>query len=126
MAKAGQLAIGQPGLAAPGGGTVGVLCLVSLIWGAIFPLTNIAVQSGLSPITVATVRLVLAAIVLLGLSAALRADLSYLTAANLKRLAPIAILLLALPHLLMTWSQSFISSSQAVILMATVPLMTAF
>lgn len=126
MAKAAQLTIGQPALATPGGGTVGLLGLVSLIWGAIFPLTHIAVQSGVSPITVATVRLVLAAIVLLGMSAALRSNLSFFTAANLKRLVPIAILMPCLPHLLMTWSQSFISSSQGVILMATVPLMTAF
>ncbi len=102
-----------------------LLGLVSVIWGAAFPLTNIVVNGGMSSITVATFRILLAAIVLLALSAVAGSGLAHLTIANLRRLVPVALLSLAIPHTLMTWSQHYISSSHAVIIMSTVPLMTA-
>jgi drug/metabolite transporter (DMT)-like permease len=109
-----------------GWGPMGLLSLVSLTWGAIFPLSHIAVHEGLAPVTVATVRLILGAGVLIAASSFMESGLRLADTALLRRLAPIAVLLLAVPHLLITWSQYFITSSQSVILMATVPLMTAF
>jgi drug/metabolite transporter (DMT)-like permease len=108
-----------------GWGPMGLLSLVSLTWGAIFPLSHIAVNEGLAPVTVATARLILGAAVLIAASSIMHSGLKFADTALLRRLAPIAVLLLALPHLLVTWSQYFISSSLSVILMATVPLMTA-
>lgn len=126
VTEGGPLVVAQSRSGAGGWAAVSLLGLVSLIWGAVFPLTNIAVHGGLSPTTVATVRLVLAALVLICVSAFMRGAFAFLTPANIRRLLPIGVLLLAVPHALVTWSQYFISSSQAVILMATVPLLTAF
>jgi drug/metabolite transporter (DMT)-like permease len=127
MAKdVGSLAIEPAGATANGGwGAIGLLSLVSLIWGAIFPLTNIAVHGGLTPITVATARILLAAFVLLVFSILAPWKAGCMTLANLRRLTPIAILLFVIPYTLMAWSQYYISSALAVIILATIPLLTA-
>jgi drug/metabolite transporter (DMT)-like permease len=108
-----------------GASAIGLLSVVSVIWGAIFPLTNIAVHNGLPPITVATFRILLAAVVLLALSAITRSSRAHLNIENLWRLLPIALMLFSIPYTLMAWSQYYISSSYAVIILATIPLITA-
>jgi drug/metabolite transporter (DMT)-like permease len=101
----------------------GLLILLSIIWGGSFLFGRIAVQE-VPPLTVAWLRVLLAAIVLAGVIAVLR----YRWPASLTAWLPFLVMGLlnnVIPFSLILWGQKEIGSGLASILNATTPLFAA-
>jgi drug/metabolite transporter (DMT)-like permease len=99
---------------------LGVLLLLGAVWGASFLLIKIGVQE-MAPETLVMLRLVIAAIVLLGVLYArgLRLPTHWRTWADFLFLGLVGLIF---PYLLITWSEQSIPSGMAAILNATTPL----
>lgn len=100
-----------------------LLVVLSAIWGASYPLIKIAV-TGISPLTLAALRISLAA-ALLQCIVAVRGETSF-TPSQIpwRTMMGIAFWGYALPYSLLAWSEQHISSGEAAILLATIPLLT--
>ncbi len=112
-------------MSAPTPGFRDYLLLISLgaIWGASFLLIELALR-GFEPLTLASVRIALAALTLLAASRLLPVRFprepsawAFITA--------IGVINVALPFFLISWGQQTIDPAQSAILMATAPLMVA-
>lgn len=97
------------------------ILFLGMVWGGTFMVVSFALR-GYGPVTVATARVVLGAVALVGLAAVLKRPLP---AADLRlwaHLIPIGLLSSALPFSLLSWGQSFVPSAFAGLSMAAVPL----
>ena len=99
---------------------LGALLLLGAVWGASFLFIKIGVQE-MAPETLVMLRLVIAAIVLLGVLYArgLRLPMNWRTWVDFLFLGVVGLIF---PYLLITWSEQTISSGMAAILNATTPL----
>lgn len=93
------------------------LVLVGAIWGAAFIFIAIAVET-FEPITVAAIRVALAAVILSLVSLMLRYAFPR-TLADWRRVTVIGLFNSAIPFYLISWGQQYISSAEAALLMAT-------
>ncbi|MEX0279322.1 MAG: DMT family transporter [Ruegeria sp.] len=99
----------------------GVITL-GLIWGATFMVVAIALE-GYSPVTVATARTTLGAVMLLLLMRLTGRRLPSINGALWVSIAVIGVLSTALPFVLLSWGQQYVPSAFAGLSMAAVPLM---
>ncbi|WP_282168552.1 DMT family transporter [Ruegeria atlantica] len=99
----------------------GVITL-GLIWGGTFMVVAMALE-GYGPITVATARTTLGAMMLLGLMAVTNRKLPSGSAALWTSVIVIGILSSALPFVLLSWGQQYVPSAFAGLSMAAIPLM---
>jgi drug/metabolite transporter (DMT)-like permease len=97
------------------------ILFLGLVWGGTFMVVEFALR-GYGPITVATARVVLGALALVGLAAILGRPLPAKSARLWAYLLPIGILSSALPFSLLSWGQSHVPSAFAGLSMAAVPL----
>lgn len=99
---------------------LGALLLLGAVWGASFLFIKIGVQE-MAPETLVMLRLVIAAIVLLGVLYArgLRLPMNWRTWVDFLFLGVVGLIF---PYLLITWSEQTIPSGMAAILNATTPL----
>lgn len=110
-------AIRQPGLS-----EFGLLALLGLVWGSSFLFIKVAVDHGLPPLTLATLRIGLGAILLVGL-ARWRGQAWPRGIGLWLRLGLLGIIGNSLPFFLIGWGEQFTTSQLAAILMATIPLL---
>lgn len=96
---------------------------VSVLWGASYLLIKIAVDDGVPPAFVAWVRVVLGAVVLLGL--AWRSGVLDALRGRLRWLGAFAVVEIAVPFPLIAVGEQHVSSSLAAILIAAAPLFVA-
>ncbi|KIC44638.1 membrane protein [Ruegeria sp. ANG-S4] len=99
----------------------GVITL-GLIWGATFMVVAIALE-GYSPVTVATARTTLGAVMLLLLMRLTGRRLPSINGALWVSITVIGVLSTALPFVLLSWGQQYVPSAFAGLSMAAVPLM---
>ncbi|MEX0327234.1 MAG: DMT family transporter [Ruegeria sp.] len=99
----------------------GVITL-GLIWGATFMVVAIALE-GYSPVTVATARTTLGAVMLLLLMRLTGRRLPSINCALWVSITVIGVLSTALPFVLLSWGQQYVPSAFAGLSMAAVPLM---
>jgi drug/metabolite transporter (DMT)-like permease len=99
---------------------LGVLLLLGAVWGASFLLIKIGVAE-MPPMTLVALRLVISALVLLGVlyGRGLRLPTRPRVWADLFLLGAVG---LVLPYLLITWAEQYMQSGMAAILNATTPL----
>ncbi len=104
----------------------GLLLLLGVIWGASFPAVSVAL-TGFAPITIAAMRISLAAIVLLVLSFTVGDGLPSLKTPTGRKIwlhcLGMAIFSNAVPFSLLSWGQLHVTSGYAGITMAVVPLL---
>lgn len=112
-------AIRQPGLA-----EFGLLAFLGFVWGSSFLFIKIAVDHGLPPLTLATLRIGLGAMVLIAL-ARWRGQAWPRGIGLWLRLGLLGIIGNSLPFFLIGWGEQFTTSQLAAVLMATVPLFVA-
>jgi drug/metabolite transporter (DMT)-like permease len=94
---------------------------LGMVWGGTFMVVSFALR-GYGPVTVATARVVLGALALVGLAWALGRPLPGRDARLWAHLIPIGLLSSALPFSLLSWGQGFVPSAFAGLSMAAVPL----
>lgn len=111
-----------PAIRAPGTTEFGLLALLGLVWGSSFLFIKIAVEHGVPPLTLATLRIGLGAIVLVGL-ARWRGQAWPRGVGLWLRLALLGVIGNSLPFFLIGWGEQFTTSQLAAILMATIPLL---
>ncbi|WP_170438757.1 DMT family transporter [Ruegeria arenilitoris] len=99
----------------------GVIAL-GLIWGGTFMVVSMALE-GYGPITVATARTTLGAVMLLALMGLTRRRIPSLTPSLAWSVILIGILSTALPFVLLSWGQQYVPSAFAGLSMAAIPLM---
>jgi len=99
----------------------GVIAL-GLIWGGTFMVVSMALE-GYGPITVATARTTLGAVMLLALMGLTRRRLPSPTPGLAWSVILIGILSTALPFVLLSWGQQYVPSAFAGLSMAAIPLM---
>lgn len=112
-----------------------LLLLLALVWGSSFLFIKIAVSNGLPPLSLATMRIAIGAVILLGLARfrgqawprwskveANDADIQG-GAGIWLRLTFLGIIGNSLPFFLIGWGEQFTTSQLAAILMATIPLL---
>ncbi|WP_170581092.1 DMT family transporter [Ruegeria arenilitoris] len=99
----------------------GVIAL-GLIWGGTFMVVAMALE-GYGPITVATARTTLGAVMLLALMGLTRRRIPSLTPSLAWSVILIGILSTALPFVLLSWGQQYVPSAFAGLSMAAIPLM---
>ncbi|WP_374652400.1 DMT family transporter [Dongia sp.] len=126
MAAPSPQALRHPGLL-----EFGLLLLLALVWGSSFLFIKVAVSNGLPPLSLATLRILIGAIVLVGV-ARLRGQAWPGRAASATtpggaalwlRLAFLGVIGNSLPFFLIGWGEQFTASQLAAILMATIPLL---
>jgi drug/metabolite transporter (DMT)-like permease len=110
-------AIRQPGLA-----EFGLLGLLALVWGSSFLFIKMAVDHGLPPLTLAILRIGMAAVILVGL-ARWRGQAWPRGARLWAKLTFLGVIGNSLPFFLIGWGEQFTTSQLAAILMATIPLL---
>jgi drug/metabolite transporter (DMT)-like permease len=104
---------------------IALLFAVSTIWGASYPLIKVAVAA-IPPLTLAALRITIAA-ALLHTIVSLRGATGFtLRRIQWRTIVGIAFWGYALPYSLLAWSEQHISSGEAAILLATIPLLTIF
>jgi drug/metabolite transporter (DMT)-like permease len=104
---------------------IALLVCLSAIWGASYPLIKVAVAE-IPPLTLAAFRITIAATLLHGV-VGLRGDSCVaLRQIRWRTIIGIAFWGYALPYSLLAWSEQHISSGEAAILLATIPLLTVF
>jgi drug/metabolite transporter (DMT)-like permease len=96
---------------------------VSVLWGIPYLFIKIAVDDGIPPVFLAWVRVLMAAVVLLGL--AWRAGLMHTLRGSLGIVAVYAVVEICIPFPLIAAGEQHVSSSLAAILIAAVPLLVA-
>ena len=101
----------------------GLFAAVSVLWGMPYLFIKVAVDEGVSPVVVAFVRVVLAALVLLPL--ALHAGALRGLGARWRALVAFAVLEVVLPFPLIAYGEQHVASSLAAILIASLPLTIA-
>jgi drug/metabolite transporter (DMT)-like permease len=111
-----------PAIRAPGSAEFILLALLGLVWGSSFLFIKIAVEHGVPPLTLATLRIGLGAIVLVGL-ARWRGQAWPRGVGLWLRLALLGVIGNSLPFFLIGWGEQFTTSQLAAILMATIPLL---
>jgi len=103
-----------------------LLAFLGVIWGASFPSVSVALK-GFSPLWVATIRIVLAAIILVFLALVTGKGLPPTKTAAGRRIwlhcLGMAIFSNALPFALLSWGQQYVTAGFAGITMAIAPLM---
>ena len=99
----------------------GVIAL-GLIWGGTFMVVSMALE-GYGPITVATARTTLGAVMLLALMGLTGRRIPSLTPSLAWSVILIGILSTALPFVLLSWGQQYVPSAFAGLSMAAIPLM---
>jgi drug/metabolite transporter (DMT)-like permease len=104
---------------------IALLFAVSAIWGASYPLIKVAVV-GIPPLTLAALRITIAAALLHVIVSLRGATCAVLQRIRWRTIVGIAFWGYALPYSLLAWSEQHISSGQAAILLATIPLLTIF
>lgn len=114
------------GLRHPGLFEFALLLLLALVWGSSFLFIKIAVSNGLPPLSLATARIFIGAVVLLAV-ARLRGQ-AWPAAGQggaplWLRLTFLGIIGNSLPFFLIGWGEQFTTSQLAAILMATIPLL---
>lgn len=102
------------------------LCLLALIWGGSFLAVELALE-GFPPLTIAALRIAMAAVILTGVSFALGHGLPGAGDASGRRIwahaLGMALLSNAVPFSLLSWGQKYVTSGFAGITMAIVPLL---
>ncbi|MBL8709537.1 MAG: DMT family transporter [Rhodospirillaceae bacterium] len=111
-----------PDIHAPGLPEFTLLALLALVWGSSFLFIKVAVDNGLPPLTLATLRIAMGAVILLGLARA-RGQAWPRGAALWLKLTFLGIIGNSLPFFLIGWGEQFTTSQLAAILMATIPLL---
>ncbi len=101
----------------------GAFASVSVLWGIPYLFIKIAVDDGVPPVFLAWVRVLMAAVVLLGL--AWRAGLLPTLRGRLRLVAVYAVVEICIPFPLIAAGEQHVSSSLAAILIAAVPLLVA-
>lgn len=109
-------------LRAPGLAEFALLVLLALVWGSSFLFIKVAVDNGLPPMTLATLRIAVGALILVGL-ARWRGQAWPRGRALWVRLTFLGIIGNSLPFFLIGWGEQFTTSQLAAILMATIPLL---
>lgn len=94
---------------------------LGLIWGGTFMVVAFALR-GYGPITVATARVVLGALALIGVALAMGRPMPGWDAALWAHIIPIGLLSSAVPFSLLSWGQNFVPSAFAGLSMASSPL----
>jgi len=110
----------------PGAANWGFLLLLGVIWGGSFPAVSVAL-TGFGPLTVAALRISLAAVVLLALTFVMGYGLPTMATRTGRRVwvhaLGMAVFTNALPFSLLSWGQLHVTAGFAGITMAVVPLM---
>jgi drug/metabolite transporter (DMT)-like permease len=104
---------------------VALLIGLSAIWGASYPLIKIAVAE-IPPLTLAALRITIAATLLNSIVSLRGVTCVALRRVRWRTIVGIAFWGYALPYSLLAWSEQHISSGEAAILLATIPLLTVF
>jgi len=104
---------------------IALLIVLSTIWGASYPLIKIAVAE-IPPLTLAALRISIAAAVLQSIVGLRGATSVAARRPQWRTIVGIAFWGYALPYSLLAWSEQHISSGEAAILLATIPLLTVF
>jgi drug/metabolite transporter (DMT)-like permease len=120
-----------PALRHPGLPEFGLLFILGLVWGSSFLFIKIAVENGVPPLTLATLRIGIGAVVLLTVAKLRGQHFPTLTAAPGRpggpalwvRLIILGIIGNSLPFFLIGWGEQFTPSQLAAILMAIIPLL---
>jgi drug/metabolite transporter (DMT)-like permease len=120
-----------PTLRHPGAAEYAFLLLLAFVWGSSFLFIKIAVDNGLPPLTLATIRIFIGAVVLLGVAKARGQAWPRWSqvgdtpggAGLWLRLTFLGIIGNSLPFFLIGWGEQFTTSQLAAILMATIPLL---
>jgi drug/metabolite transporter (DMT)-like permease len=113
--------LAQPGIRHSGPVEFALLLLLSVMWGSSFIAIKIAVDHGMPPVALATIRIAIGAVLLTGLAVLRRQALP-------RGRKVWAILLLlgiignALPFFLISWGEQYTPSNLAAILMAVIPI----
>jgi drug/metabolite transporter (DMT)-like permease len=111
-----------PAIRHPGLAEFALLGLLGLVWGSSFLFIKIAVDNGVPPLTLATLRIGMAAVILV-LVARLRGQAWPSGGALWAKLTFLGIIGNSLPFFLIGWGEQFTTSQLAAILMATIPLL---
>ncbi|WP_374369953.1 DMT family transporter [Dongia sp.] len=111
-----------PAIRSPGLAEFALLSLLALVWGSSFLFIKVAVDNGLPPMTLATLRIAMGAVILVGL-ARWRGQAWPRGWALWARLTFLGIIGNSLPFFLIGWGEQFTTSQLAAILMATIPLL---
>jgi drug/metabolite transporter (DMT)-like permease len=104
---------------------IALLIGLSAIWGASYPLIKVAVAE-IPPLTLAAFRITIAAALLHSIVSLRGASCVALRRIQWRTIVGIAFWGYALPYSLLAWSEQHISSGEAAILLATIPLLTIF
>jgi drug/metabolite transporter (DMT)-like permease len=104
---------------------IALLLALSTIWGASYPLIKVAI-AGIPPLTLAALRITIAAALLHTIVSIRGATCVALPRIQWRTIVGIAFWGYALPYSLLAWSEQHISSGEAAILLATIPLLTIF
>ena len=104
---------------------IALLIILSTIWGASYPLIKVAVAE-IPPLTLAALRITIAAALLHTIVRLRGATCVARRRIQWRTIAGIAFWGYALPYSLLAWSEQHISSGEAAILLATIPLLTVF
>jgi drug/metabolite transporter (DMT)-like permease len=111
-----------PAIRTPGLAEFVLLSLLALVWGSSFLFIKVAVDNGLPPMTLATLRIAMGAIILVGLARWRGQD--WPRGRGLwVRLTFLGVIGNSLPFFLIGWGEQFTTSQLAAILMATIPLL---
>lgn len=97
------------------------IMFLGMVWGGTFMVVSFALR-GYGPITVATARMALGAVALVGLARALGRPLPGTDLRLWAHLVPIGLLSSAIPFSLLSWGQSYVPSAFAGLSMAAGPL----
>ena len=101
-----------------------VLFLLALIWGSSFGMIKVGVEH-ISPLTLVAGRVAIAALILYAWLRLVRRDKLELSAFSLWHYLVVGLLGHSIPFSLITWSETFIDSSVAAVLMGVMPIVTA-
>jgi drug/metabolite transporter (DMT)-like permease len=104
---------------------IALLIGLSVIWGASYPLIKVAVAE-IPPLTLAAFRITIAAALLHGIVGLRGVTGVAPRPIQWRTIVGIAFWGYALPYSLLAWSEQHISSGEAAILLATIPLLTVF
>jgi drug/metabolite transporter (DMT)-like permease len=110
-----------PAIRHPGPVEFGLLLILGLVWGSSFIAIKIAVDNGLPPLTLATYRIGIGAVILCGLAIA-KGQAWPRGAALWGRLAFLGVIGNSLPFFLIGWGEQYTPSNLAAILMAVIPI----
>lgn len=111
----------QPAIRHSGPVEFALLLLLSVLWGSSFIAIKIAVDHGLPPVSLATLRIGIGAVILTGL-AIFRGQAAPRGAGVWARLLLLGIIGNALPFFLIGWGEQYTPSNLAAILMAVIPI----